>query len=308
MSTNDSIPRTALPIPSPARTGLITYDAKDPDTKYPPIRATAASAGRPQRPRRPARRCRLRGVERLRRAVSHAERGKAGGEWFEVQPLPHHGAVLADASGAADRPQPPFGWHGRHHRDRERIARLLLRAAEHRGAAGQDAQAEWLRDRAVRQVPRSAGVADQSGRTVRCMANRRRRLRVLLRVHRRRGAPVVPVAVRRDNPDRGQEDARRGLPLHGGHDRQGDRLDRPAEGPDARQAVLHLLRARRHARAASRPQGMGGQVQGQVRRRLGHAARGDVRAAEEARRHSRELPSSRSVTNRFRRGTTCRRR
>ena len=27
-----------------------------------------------------------------------------------------------------------------------------------------------------------------------------------------------------------EEDARRGLPLHGGHDRQGDRLDRPAEG------------------------------------------------------------------------------
>ena len=37
MSDNDSISRSALPIPSQARTGLITYDAKDPDTKYPPI-------------------------------------------------------------------------------------------------------------------------------------------------------------------------------------------------------------------------------------------------------------------------------
>src|SRR5262245_39878667 len=29
--------RTILPIPDPPRTGLITYDAKDPETKYPPI-------------------------------------------------------------------------------------------------------------------------------------------------------------------------------------------------------------------------------------------------------------------------------
>ncbi len=33
-----SISRTILPIPDKARTGLITYDAKDPDTSYPPIR------------------------------------------------------------------------------------------------------------------------------------------------------------------------------------------------------------------------------------------------------------------------------
>ena len=36
--------------------------------------------------------------------------------------------------------------------------------------------------------------------------------------------------------------AGRGLPLHGRHDRQGDRLDSPAEVARARQAVLHLLR------------------------------------------------------------------
>jgi arylsulfatase A-like enzyme len=33
-----SISRTILPIPDRPRTGLITYDAKDPDTSYPPIR------------------------------------------------------------------------------------------------------------------------------------------------------------------------------------------------------------------------------------------------------------------------------
>ena len=40
-----------------------------------------------------------------------------------------------------------------------------------------------------------------------------------------------------------------GLPPHRGHDRPRDRLGPPAEGADARQAVLRLLRARRHARA-----------------------------------------------------------
>lgn len=35
---NETIDRSVLPIPDPPRTGLITYDAKDPDTSYPPIR------------------------------------------------------------------------------------------------------------------------------------------------------------------------------------------------------------------------------------------------------------------------------
>jgi hypothetical protein len=33
----DAKNRSHLPIPTPERTGLITYDAKDPDTKFPPI-------------------------------------------------------------------------------------------------------------------------------------------------------------------------------------------------------------------------------------------------------------------------------
>ena len=43
---------------------------------------------------------------------------------------------------------------------------------------------------------------------------------------------------------------------------------------------------------ASRAEGMGRQVQGQVRPGLGQAARGDLRPAEEARRHPAGLPSS----------------
>ena len=47
MNSNDSISRSALPIPSQPRTGLITYDAKDPDTKYPPIAQLRPPKGAP---------------------------------------------------------------------------------------------------------------------------------------------------------------------------------------------------------------------------------------------------------------------
>src|SRR5688500_19076671 len=47
MSTPDSIVRTALPIPSQPRTGPTTYDAKDPDTSYPPITPLRPPEGSP---------------------------------------------------------------------------------------------------------------------------------------------------------------------------------------------------------------------------------------------------------------------
>jgi hypothetical protein len=37
MSSPDKIQPSILPIPSQPRTGLITYDAKDPENKYPTI-------------------------------------------------------------------------------------------------------------------------------------------------------------------------------------------------------------------------------------------------------------------------------
>ena len=53
----------------------------------------------------------------------------------------------------------------------------------------------------------------------------------------------------------------------------------------ARQAVLHVLRARRHPRAAPCPPGVDREVQRQVRPRLGQAARDHLRTPEGTRRH-----------------------
>ena len=62
----------------------------------------------------------------------------------------------------------------------------------------------------------------------------------------------------------------------------------------AGQAFLRLLRARRHTRPAPRAQGMGRQVQRQVRPGLGQAARRDLRAAKGSWRHSAGVPAHRA--------------
>jgi len=47
MSSEDKKHRSHLPIPTPERTGLITYDARDPDTKFPPIEQLRPPKGAP---------------------------------------------------------------------------------------------------------------------------------------------------------------------------------------------------------------------------------------------------------------------
>ena len=240
--------------------------------------------GRAERAGRPHRRRRLRRLQRLRRPDQHAHRGAPGGQRPQVHPLPHHRALLADAGGAADRAQPPLGRHGRHHRAGHRRPRLHLDDPQHQGGRGQDAARQRLLHRPVRQVPRGAGLGDQPDGAVRPLADDAG-LREVLRLHRRRDQPVVPRGLRRPHPRRGAE--RSLLPLHRGHGRQGDRLDQGAEGDLPGQAVLHLLGARRHPRPAPGARGVDREVQGAVRRRLGRAARADLRPPEGAGRHPR---------------------
>jgi arylsulfatase A-like enzyme len=47
MKPEDTIARTVLPVPDQGRTGLMTYDAKDPDSKYPAIRQMRPPKGAP---------------------------------------------------------------------------------------------------------------------------------------------------------------------------------------------------------------------------------------------------------------------
>ena len=45
--SDDDKDRRHLPIPAPERTGLVTYDARDPDTKFPPIEQLRPPKGAP---------------------------------------------------------------------------------------------------------------------------------------------------------------------------------------------------------------------------------------------------------------------
>src|SRR5450631_1490528 len=47
MSDQDNVPRSVLPIPDPPRTGLMLYDAKDPENSYPPITQLRPPSGAP---------------------------------------------------------------------------------------------------------------------------------------------------------------------------------------------------------------------------------------------------------------------
>src|SRR5205085_12296197 len=47
VTADQQIPRTVLPIPERGHVGLTTYDAKDPDTSFPPITPVRPPAGAP---------------------------------------------------------------------------------------------------------------------------------------------------------------------------------------------------------------------------------------------------------------------
>ena len=191
-------------------------------------------------------------------------------------------------AGAAHRPQPPLGRHGRHHRDRHVRARLQLGAPEHQGAAGGDAQAERLLDGAVRQVPRGAGVGDAArwgrstaGRPVAAGSS------TSTGSSAARTTSGTPRCTKGTTPIEPPKTPEEGYHLTEDLTDQADQLGAPAEGADARQAVLHVLRAGRHPRAAPRAEGVDRQVQGQVRPRLGPSS---ARSPSRSRRSSASSP------------------
>ena len=208
-SQSDDVQRQVLPIPDRPARRPDHLRREGPRHVVPADRAAAPARGRAERARRPHRRLRLRRLERIRRALRDTDRRAPGRQRAQVQPLPHDRALLADPPGAAHRPQPPLGRHGRDHGDRDLGAGLQLDPPEHGGAARRDAEAQRLLDRPVRQVPRGPGVGDEPDGPVRRLALGRRWLRALLRLHRRRDEPVRAGDLRRHRAGRARPHRRR---------------------------------------------------------------------------------------------------
>src|SRR5215472_15759034 len=139
-------------------------------------------------------------------AVRARRRTRKSWRRAQIEPLSHYRALLPDPGGTADRSQSPLGRHGRCHRDRHRCPGLQLGIAQYHLAARADPEAQRLLDRAVWQMPRSAGVGDEPGRAVRRVAHRWRRVRVFLRLYRWRSEPVVSDTLRGNHAGRAEED------------------------------------------------------------------------------------------------------
>ena len=175
----------------------------------PPDRAPAATRRGAERPHRPPRRRRLRRRGHLRRPGRNADRRSARRRRPPLQPLPHDVAVRPHPVSDADRPQPPRRGHGRRAGGRDLGAGLQLDPAQGGGPDRRGPAPQRVQHGAVRQVPRGPGLGDEPDRSLRRLADRRRRVRALLRLHRRRVQPVLPGAVQRDDARRAASGARR---------------------------------------------------------------------------------------------------
>ena len=280
-----SVDREVLPIPDRPYDGPVYEDAKDPAATFPPIEPLRPPAGAPN--------VLVVLIDDAGFGCSSAFGGpcqtptaeRLAGERAEVQPLPHDGAVLADAGGAALGPQPPHGRDGRDHGDRDVGAGLQLDPAEHVRAAGGDAQAQRLLDRAVRQVPRGA----RCGRRARSARSTPGRAAAAAS-----STSTASSAARRTSTTRRSTRGRR----------RSSPTRRPEEGyhftEDMTDQAIAWIRQQK-ALMADKPffvyfapgathaphhvaAGVVGEVQGRVRPGLGRAARGDVRPPEGARR------------------------
>ena len=295
MANEDDRQRSTLPIPDLAYTGTVTYDATSPDTHYPPIKPVAPARGRAERAGGPDRRRRVRRVQRLRRPVQTPTFERVAARGAEVHPLPHHGALLADPGRAAVGPQPPHRRHGRHHRDRH-LARPGYSSLRPNNCAP---LAETLKLNGYNTA--------QFGK---CHE-----------VPVWESSPIGPFD-HWPNPGGGFEyfygfiggETNQwypaiyenttpvepwGTPEEGYHFMD-DMTDKAIDWTTQQKSLapdkpfFTYFAPGRHARPAPRADGVGRQVQGQVRPGLGRGARGDLRPAEGARRHPRRRGAHRA--------------
>ena len=172
-------------------------------------------------------------------------------------------------------------------------------------AAGRDAEAERLLDGAVRQVPRGAGLGDEPDGAVRRLADRVggfEHFYGFIGGETNQYAPAIYQDTVPVEPDRTPEEG-----YHFTEDMTDQAIDwirqQKALMPD-KPFFVYFAPGATHA-PHHVPTGVVGQVQGQVRRRLGRAARADVRAAEGARRDPGRRGAHRARPTRSRPGTTC---
>ena len=153
MTKDPTVARTVLPIPTRQPVGLTTYDAKDPNTSFPPIEPLRPPKGAPNVLVMLIDDCGFGAPSAFGGpcATPTADRLAAGGLRFNRF---HTTALCAPTrAGAPDWPQPPHRQHGLGHGARHGRPRQQLGDPRLHGAAGEDAPAERLQHGPDRQVP-----------------------------------------------------------------------------------------------------------------------------------------------------------
>ena len=279
--------RTHLPIRRPPFAGVAnrTLDGSQPDWNL--IGHPTAPAGAPNVLLVLDRRRRVRQPEHVRRSDPDAELHAHGRGGPALQPLPRDGALLADPRGAADRAQQPRRRVRLDRRVRGRLPGLLgdacrATARRCRGSCATTATrtaafGKWHLTPDGQQGPRGRSTAGRTagGSTTStgilgggssqwdpCLAENQKIIGTAEEFYDEEDPYYFPDAM----ADKTIEW------LHG------------VRAQDAHEAVLRLLLDRVQPRAAPRREGVGRQVQGEVRPGLGQAPRGDLRPAEGARR------------------------
>ena len=196
--------------PGSAFPGVIARTVDESSPAWPePNRAKAGAAQRPlHRPRRHG----VRSPGLLRWPRAHAAHRPARRGRPALLEHAHDGPLLADALVHPHRPQPSLERHGGDHRDLDRLPGLRRHHPLRERVPLRDPPREGLRDDGRRQVAPDACRADQRGRALRPLAARPR-LRSLLRLSRRRHAPVLPGAGPRQPPGRAAEEPEQGYHL-----------------------------------------------------------------------------------------------
>ena len=247
-----------------------------------------------QRAARAHRRCRLRRPRHLRWRHLDPQPHPCAGDGTHLQPIPRDRRLLPDPGRDADRPQPPPRRHGRHRRVPRPVPRLHGDAPAQLHRPPAHPQGERLRHRRVRQVAHDPGPRDGRGGHVRPLAHGMG-LRSLVGLPDRCSRPVRPDHhAGQLHPRRPRGRRRQALLLPRRHHRQVGRM--APRSPRARpaEAVVRLLLHRLQPRPAPRGQGLGRQVQGPVRRRLGRAT---ARRRSSVRRSSASYRRTRSCQN-----------
>ena len=186
----------------------------------------------------------------------------------DLYAVSYGGALLAHPA-SCDRPQPPFGEPGKHHRACYRISRLHFRTAGQCGDHRSGVEAQRLQHGGLRQDAPNTRVGNEWFRTIRPLADRRW-LRTVLRVHRRRNQSMAADAVRGHVAC---GDTRRSqLSLQRGHDDPRNRLHARTKSHDSRQAILCICLLRCGPRAVPCTGIIHREVSRQIRRGLGQAA------------------------------------